>query len=107
MTTPHCPGPWKVFGTSIRYIDHGRWLAVARASNAKFTPEGNSANARLIASAPELLSALQSLTDNAQDALAIWGKGIEMGTKEDPADILFDLKEALTKAEAAIEKAKK
>lgn len=52
-----------------------------------------------------LLAALQSLADNAHDALAFYGKDIKAGTQEDPADILLDLQEALTKAEAAIAKA--
>lgn len=59
--TPPCPGPWRASGTSIQYIDHGNWITVARAENQEFTHEGNASNARLIASAPELLAALQSL----------------------------------------------
>ncbi len=61
-TTPHCPGPWKVEGSAIKYVDHGNWLTIATAQNYRFTNEGNAANARLIAAAPELLAALQSIT---------------------------------------------
>ena len=59
MKFPHAPAPWTVSGKQIKAIDHGKRYTVATANNPKFTPEGNAANARLIAAAPDLLAALQ------------------------------------------------
>ena len=76
MNTPHTPGPWKPF---TRYVSaNGRFLAKAfEANDATETPGFISqqepqqsqaeavANARLIAAAPELLSALVTLLHHA------------------------------------------
>lgn len=61
MRTSPVAGPWHVVGNCVKCIDHGRYYTVARVHNPKFTPEGNEANARLIAAAPELLEALESM----------------------------------------------
>jgi hypothetical protein len=59
-TIQHTPGPWRVDGLLIKAIDHGKWFGIAKAGGTKLTIEGNMANARLIATAPELLEALQT-----------------------------------------------
>lgn len=58
-TQTHTAGPWITDGKFIKCIDHAKYYAVARASNPLFTKEGNEANARLIAAAPDLLHALK------------------------------------------------
>jgi hypothetical protein len=109
MKTQHTPGPWGVLDEPGHPPLITAWNESDGSTDdiAVVCDETSTtlANAFLIAAAPELLAALQSLTDNAHDALALYGKDIERGTKEDPADILFDLQEALTKAQAAITKA--
>jgi hypothetical protein len=53
------PGPWKVFGNSIKAVSHGKWFTIARVEPKLFTREGAQSNARLIAAAPDLLAALR------------------------------------------------
>ena len=57
------PGPWKVYGATkqdCKVMDScGREMAIVRRSNE--APDEADTNARLIAAAPELLSALQSV----------------------------------------------
>lgn len=50
----HTPGPWESCGVSIE-SQNGTYIAVLRSTN--------SANARLIAAAPELLRTLQHIAD--------------------------------------------
>jgi hypothetical protein len=63
----HTPGPWEIEGDTDIYSQEGELLASAygffdAARNLKDTPE-TQANARLIATAPELLQALKLLRD--------------------------------------------
>ena len=51
----YTPGPWVVKGQSIQAIDHSLYFSIASAKSTKLTTEGNLANARLIAAAPDLL----------------------------------------------------
>ena len=65
MTDKHTPGPWKVITLDGHtYInpdrDSGEYALIARIQQ-----NGNQANARLIAAAPELLKALENLTRRA------------------------------------------
>lgn len=61
MTTNHTPGPWRQTGVNVRAGDALICYATNHHANTE-TPESEKlANARLIASAPDLLSALQRL----------------------------------------------
>jgi len=56
----HTPGPWRAKGHCIETEEYSfNWVASVQTSN---VPEWE-ANARLIAAAPELLDALQSILD--------------------------------------------
>lgn len=64
MNTPHTPGPWRQTGVNVRAGDALICCALDHYSNAE-TPEAEKlANSRLIASAPELLSALEWIVDD-------------------------------------------
>jgi hypothetical protein len=65
----HTPGPWRTDSSQIKALEHGHWYSVASVNSKKLTADGNSANARLIACAPELLSALQWALDQIEDDL--------------------------------------
>lgn len=61
MNTPHTPGPWRQTGVNVRAGDALICWATNHHANAE-TPEAEKlANARLIASAPELLRALEGI----------------------------------------------
>lgn len=69
MTTKHTPGPWEVLpGESrkpylrVRGTCLGRLYKIANVLLG-FSTEESKANARLIAAAPELLEALESIRD--------------------------------------------
>lgn len=69
----HTPGPWKVrkhwsdegayevFPTRGKKPTWGEWSAIAEVTDAVSKGESAKANARLIAAAPDLLEALQSV----------------------------------------------
>ncbi|HET9109067.1 MAG TPA: hypothetical protein VFN79_17965 [Steroidobacteraceae bacterium] len=61
----HTPGPWRQTGTFT--VQDSRGNRVARTGMARPHAE-NEANAHLIASAPDLLAALQQLLDEQEDA---------------------------------------
>jgi hypothetical protein len=71
----HTPGPWRVFGDSIRQEDGTPWCEshpICRVANANgavaddcVDPDSD-ANARLIAAAPELLEAVEALVKRGQ-----------------------------------------
>lgn len=64
--TKHTPGPWKTSYTNLSVVIAENGAVVARAS--KLNGLVNlQANARLIAAAPELLEALQTVVANAPD----------------------------------------
>lgn len=63
----YTPGPWVVKGQSIKAIDHSLYFSIASAKSTKLTTEGNLANARLIAAAPDLLDALQRVMRHIPD----------------------------------------
>ena len=84
----HTPGPWSVGEVSHRKqrvdidslhadqtLGHQTWRGLARAYGCEDMPaEGTAAmlaNARLIAAAPELLEALQSVLDNCLDSAGL------------------------------------
>lgn len=69
--TPHIPGPWIREGAKIKAISHGKTFTIGQANGRNILKEGNEANARLIAAAPELLAALK-LAKNAIDAALPW-----------------------------------
>jgi hypothetical protein len=65
-TTRHTPGPWHIGvcrPISYKFIYGPSGEAVADCDHKTNSPGENLANARLIAAAPELLSALQALVD--------------------------------------------
>ena len=73
MTQSHTPGPWhieqftsgysKYEGRTISHrLESGNMLRIARAYNV-MGPNETDANARLIAAAPDMLAALQKLSD--------------------------------------------
>lgn len=62
----HTPGPWRQIGVNVRAGDALICWATNHHANTE-TPEPEKlANARLIASAPELLSALEQLLETAE-----------------------------------------
>lgn len=66
--TKHTPGPWKVYNNvgrkgEIGVIAEAAPCVIASGFSEKYWPGIASANAELIASAPELLEALQFLLD--------------------------------------------
>lgn len=86
----HTPGPWEVdFGGSIGHIksvaknDRGTTPTVCKydaASNScapSFSAEVMRANARLIASAPELLEALEEIRSDPDIRYRVWVKAHE------------------------------
>lgn len=79
----HIPGPWRARKQSIVAMDHGREFVIARANSAKVIREGNEANARLLAEAPELLKLIERLAiygQAAEGAEGAWDKALrEMG----------------------------
>jgi len=60
MTT-HTSGPWSI--DSLRIHKHGRFIANCDGLGDIARQRESEANARLIAAAPELLAALQTLTE--------------------------------------------
>ena len=73
MKNQHTPGPWRRGGQSITAdgILTGAWKEIATvrigSRNNWHDPEGD-ANARLVASSPELLDALRYMIENAEAA---------------------------------------
>ena len=67
----HTPGPWKINPRASMVVESesGRTIASCGAytSNTENTEPENQANARLIAAAPELLEALEAVSDEAID----------------------------------------
>ena len=51
---------WIADGATVKAVSHGQWFKVTRADGLRHTAEGNAANARLIAAAPDLLDALEA-----------------------------------------------
>lgn len=67
MTLKHTPGPWNTTGNGLVYsVDE----VVADATFGCMDGETTIANARLIASAPDLLAALQYVTDILSSSIA-------------------------------------
>ena len=60
----YSPGPWLVKASSIQAIDHGTKYTIARVGNPKLSAEGVAGNAKLIAAAPDLLTAAQLALEN-------------------------------------------
>lgn len=67
MNTPHTPGPW-VFAYGSVYVDRDNLtdanairIAMMDRGDSHTTPTERDSNARLIAAAPDLLKALQTL----------------------------------------------
>jgi hypothetical protein len=85
-TTNHTPGPWK-YDSTWGLIKHGKTEICALHS-------GNGANAHLIASAPDLLSALQE----AYNAIAWDIPGGNLSDAEQEA-LLDTIRAAIAKAE--------
>jgi hypothetical protein len=104
MNAQHTPGPWRAtaWGETIS-IDspHGNYSGIARlnfSGNADYgiPPQLETANARLIAAAPDMLEALESLFEECAMVHKHWGEG--NNTEKAAA--------AISKAQAAIRKAR-
>jgi hypothetical protein len=98
MTTKHTPGPWDLSGANTVHA-HGAGCIVAFVGTAdeevrRVSGERQSADARLIAAAPDLLEALEAISPMLPRSLTTeaWG---------DPS-----WTEAICKVEGAIAKAK-
>lgn len=93
----YTPGPWRYVGFGGTHVlaRNGRCIADAPQPNG-MDPEEGFANARLIASAPELLEALEALLESAISANASlnWATGLN----DEPA--------SFNQARAAISKAR-
>ena len=68
----HTPAPWEAQGLSVVHVepmDNGETLTtlVASCHTTAFENGEQNANARLIAAAPDMLAALESLADYAED----------------------------------------
>lgn len=97
MKTQHTPGPWE----NVIFDSHGRFsiqCPTGRIEGNDYISSGEMhSNAALIASAPELLGALESLLDWAECQCGLSGNDECYGCCED---------EELAGARAAIQKAK-
>lgn len=87
MKTPHTPGPWIKEGGTVCQVDTLQTICKTSGKD----EAAQSANAHLIAAAPELLDALNA----AYNALA-WPDN-EM-TEEEEEELLETIREALRKA---------
>ena len=65
----HTPGPWAVVGTNIEQIEEG--VEIATVSEYRTMTLRQSANARLIAAAPDLLAALREADTYLHSVLSI------------------------------------
>lgn len=63
MNTTHTPGPWRQTGVNVRAGDALICWATNHHANAETLEAEKLANARLIASAPEMLQALESIVE--------------------------------------------
>ena len=64
----HTPGPWRTTGLNVRAGDALICYATNHWSNIELPEAERQANARLIASAPELLAALELIHSNAGES---------------------------------------
>ena len=107
MSTQHTPGPWEVkkgaamlnsvctvYGTEDGWVDIAAPIPMADDYRAE-----SSANARLIAAAPDLLEALKSAVDTLTDPR------IGQWSYMEGSEIYSDFKDAADAARAAIAKA--
>ena len=62
MSAQHTPGPWVVDPESPTWVEDGNGCCLAKTGYGD--DEGDRANARLIAAAPDMLAALRALHDN-------------------------------------------
>ena len=94
MKVTHTPGPWRVgkkYVTDIYPNDGG--MLVARVMTGGISNNKSHANARLIAAAPELLAALQSIAETVVYA--------PEGGHEEVSDCVRIAKQAIAKATGA------
>lgn len=98
---PPIPGPYRAEGRTVKAVSHGRWFSVARVDNPRFTEEAKERTAKFLATAPELLKALQDLAscgvqDHDDNPMA------RTCSTEDPQDCaLCAARAVIAKAEAA------
>lgn len=90
----HTPGPWTVGDTAIWALDDCEFHAIADCpvNHTCRDAETMWANARLIASAPDLLAALK-------EALAVHGGDLRFGPDEDEQSWCAQARAAIAKAE--------
>ncbi len=63
----NCPGPWRHEDNKIMYVEKGQWRIIAKCDGRNLKPAADYANARMMAAAPELLSALRELLADIDD----------------------------------------
>jgi len=107
MTTKSTPGPWIIQSLGPG-LDHDERFALWPDDNVKnrhnlIADINGAANAALIAAAPDLLAALESMVGTVADVVECYRDLI--GTDEEPGWI-YDHSEALKQARAAIARAK-
>ena len=84
MNTNHTPGPWKVekYITRREFVTDTKTTSADGSYLAKVGPCNIEANAQLIAAAPELLAALETVSAFLTDMLLVEGRP-DLGTLSD------------------------
>jgi hypothetical protein len=90
MTTQHTPGPWRVTAAKVM-AENGRAICLIENRKLHEGFQESSANARLIAAAPDLLAALIAF-DNA------FSHYCEGDPDSDEVSALYQAREAIAKA---------
>ncbi len=97
----HTPGPWEIENMNFEEIlIHSKEMNIATAYVIDLSPEEGEANAKLIASAPELLQALIDTLQEFKDVVSEV-EGFNIDDKEDKGSWA----QAIKKAQSAINKA--
>lgn len=101
MKTQHTPGPWDVEPKGPRhFVDGADGLTVAYLDRAGVRERAEiEANARLIASAPDLYAALENQVN-------CWDAMLEHAERLDDSGMAYSCRNAIHHARAAIAKAK-
>ena len=103
MTAKHTPGPWTT-GRAINAVDMGKFSFICPfGANSADQVAEIKANARLIAAAPDLLQALENLTDAVQSGTSYAddtaaGKALSILSGRSGTTWLSDARAAIAKA---------
>ena len=111
MKTQHTPGPWRtggcgddgwrmIIGAQTRFLTAYKetYLTDIAATSCSDNPEEDLANARLIASAPDLLAALENQVN-------CWEAMLEHALRLEDSGMAYSCRNAIHHARAAIAKA--